>query len=244
MMDSPEYLERKAHQLRQRLIQVGDQILLKEELLTITLQGQKENIHSHDDLTAYLLEGEVLRRDLVQYLEREENLKRELMSIRCQVYCSPADSSTHMTENELESSVNDEGVASSNSSMLEDSVESINAYEAFKHTARQPEQQHGRATRSREAKAPAHPYDALDDKEINVDGSALNVDSLRMLEGMGWRRMKCPRLIPLQKSSSTIYLPPGQSDILPTHAERNRHYFLTVAAARYYEDGGKFTEER
>ena len=260
-------------------------MLLKEELLTVALQNQRENIHSLDGLTAYLLDEKLLREDLSKLLEREENLKLELHSMGNK-YSSPGertliDSSTCMTEYESQT---DERASSSNCSLREDLDESygegvnsdshrskrmrrdskdsstrsaesspstlgetlassINVYETFKNTPRQSGQL-GRASRSREKKAPVHPYDALDDKELNVDGSALNVESLRFLEDLGWRRKKCPKLIPLQKSSSTVYLPPGQSENLSQEAVRNREYFLTIAAARYFEDGAKFTNER
>ena len=275
MMASSEYRERKAHQLQRRLLLLGDQMLLKEELLTVALRSQKENIHSQDQLSAHLLEEKALREEIGNLQEWGEDLKKELLSLSCGEDSPP---SPNMTEpgDKAESSGRGEEASPSNRSMREDLISghdqrpkrvrrdsggttppaldspstiddthaaSGNVYEAFKHTPRQSWQQGWSARRGGD-RGPVHPYDIIDDVELNVDGNSLNIDSLHLLESLGWRRKRCCRIIPLQKRSSTVYLPPGQTDPLSGRAEKNKNYFLTIAAARYFHDGGRYTDER
>ena len=58
-------------------------MLLKEELLTVALRSQKENIHSQDQLSAHLLEEKALREEIGNLQEWGEDLKKELLSLSC-----------------------------------------------------------------------------------------------------------------------------------------------------------------
>ena len=303
MMNCSEYLERKAIQLQQRLLLIGQQVLLKEATLTLAMRKRRDSIQSQEQYASYTKEEETLKEDLCRLHEREEDLKKELLLLQHELNNSPTeqslavDTSSCMTESEghtgtssangamsSPSSFEVEGpmsslncseadspdeedknrrelfkrarwgsgadsppqsVAESPSTEGDRSVLTINVYEAFKDVPRlsrsAPE---GRATRSANNSKVLHPYDATDDREVNVDGSSLNVDSLHLLESRGWRRKKCSKILPLGKFSSTVYLPPGGSFCLPEDAVKNRDFFLTIAAAKYFADGGCNTSER